>query len=68
MLIPQVEVIDPVQDYLTVLKSIFDFQLLRTFLQRSDFKMVFDALHAVTGAYAKPIFCDELGADPSSIR
>ena len=65
---PQVEVIDPVEDYLTVLKGIFDFQLLKTFLQRKDFKMVFDALHAVTGAYAGPILCDQLGADSSSIR
>ena len=64
----QVEVISPVEDYLTVLKEVFDFGLLKNFLQRSDFKMVFDALHAVTGAYAHPILVEELGADPSSIR
>ena len=64
----QVEVISPVEDYLTVLKEVFDFGLLKSFLKRSDFKMVFDALHAVTGAYAHPILVQELGADASSIR
>lgn len=26
------------------------------------FRFTFDAMHAVTGAYAKPIFVDKLGA------
>lgn len=26
------------------------------------FRFMFDAMHAVTGAYAKPIFVDNLGA------
>lgn len=26
------------------------------------FRFIFDAMHAVTGAYAKPIFVDKLGA------
>ena len=56
------------EDYLTVLKEVFDFGLLRKFLQRSDFTMAFDALWAVTGAYAHPILVEELGAKPDSIR
>ncbi|KAL0359001.1 UNVERIFIED_CONTAM: Phosphoglucomutase, chloroplastic [Sesamum angustifolium] len=36
-------------------------------LSRSDFRFIFDAMHAVTGAYAKPIFVDKLGASPDSI-
>lgn len=28
------------------------------------FRFIFDAMHAVTGAYAKPIFVDKLGASP----
>jgi phosphoglucomutase len=27
------------------------------------FRFVFDAMHAVTGAYAGPIFVEKLGAD-----
>ena len=64
----QVEVVDSVADYMATLKEVFDFPMLKSFVSRPDFSMVFDALHAVTGAYAGPIFVDELGADPSSIR
>ena len=41
--------------------------LIRSFLSRGDFKMRFDALHAITGAYAKPILVDALGAPASSV-
>ena len=51
-----------------MLSEVFDFELLRNFLKRSDFSFVFDALWAVTGAYASPIFVDTLGAEPSVIR
>ncbi|XVE64134.1 hypothetical protein DITRI_Ditri07aG0077500 [Diplodiscus trichospermus] len=61
-----VEVIDPVSDYLELMECVFDFQLIRSLL-RSDFRFVFDAMHAVTGAYAKPIFVDKLGASLDSI-
>ena len=44
----------------------FDFPALRAFMSRPDFSFVFDALHAVTGAYAQPLFCDELGGKPVS--
>ncbi|PON69954.1 Alpha-D-phosphohexomutase superfamily [Parasponia andersonii] len=62
-----VEVIDSVSDYLELLESVFDFQLIKSLLSRSDFRFIFDAMHAVTGAYAKPIFVDKLGANPDSI-
>ncbi|KAK6117573.1 hypothetical protein DH2020_048682 [Rehmannia glutinosa] len=62
-----VEVVDPVADYLELMENVFDFSLIRSLLSRSDFRFVFDAMHAVTGAYAKPIFVDKLGASPDSI-
>ena len=62
----EVEVIDPVADYMKLLKEVFDFDLIKSLLSRSDFRMQFDAMHAITGAYAKPIFVDTLGAAPSS--
>jgi phosphoglucomutase len=46
---------------------VFDFPLLKAFLSRSDFKIRFDGMHAITGAYAKPILVDALGAAPSSV-
>jgi phosphoglucomutase len=54
----EVEVVDPVEDYLATLKEVFDFGLLKTFLARKDFSLVFDAMHAVTGPYAKRILVE----------
>lgn len=62
-----VEVIDPVSDYLELLETVFDFQLIKGLLSRPDFRFIFDAMHAVSGAYAKPIFVDKLGASLDSI-
>ncbi len=39
-------------------QEVFDFPLLKSFVARKDFSMVFDAMHAVTGPYAKRIFCE----------
>lgn len=62
-----VEVIDPVSDYLELMEEVFDFQLIKDLLSRPDFKFTFDAMHAVTGAYSKPIFVDRLGASLGSV-
>ncbi|XP_011628936.1 phosphoglucomutase, chloroplastic isoform X2 [Amborella trichopoda] len=52
--------------YGNTLSTVFDFNLIKDLL-RSDFRFIFDAMHAVTGAYANPIFVKRLGADPGSI-
>ncbi|XP_022995306.1 phosphoglucomutase, chloroplastic-like [Cucurbita maxima] len=62
-----VEVVHPVSDYLELMENVFDFPLIKKLLSRSDFRFVFDAMHAVTGAYAEPIFVDKLGARLDSI-
>ncbi|XP_070027098.1 phosphoglucomutase, chloroplastic [Nicotiana sylvestris] len=62
-----VEVVDPVADYLELMEDVFDFSLIRSLILRPDFRFTFDAMHAVTGAYAKPIFVDKLGASLESI-
>ncbi|KAG6746416.1 hypothetical protein POTOM_050956 [Populus tomentosa] len=62
-----VEVVDPVSDYLELMENVFDLELIKGLLSRSDFRFIFDAMHAVTGAYAKPIFVDKLGASLDSI-
>ena len=63
----EVEVVDPVSDYLATLREVFDFPAIAALIARPDFTMVFDAMHAVTGAYAGPILVEALGADPASI-
>ena len=63
----EVEVVDNTVDYFATLKEVFDFAALSKFVKRSDFRFVFDAMHAVTGAYAAPLFVKELGASPDSL-
>ena len=61
-----VEVIDPVAIYSEVMRALFDFDAIRA-LFASGFTMRFDAMHAVTGPYAKAILEDELGAPPGTV-
>jgi phosphoglucomutase len=61
-----VQVFDAVVDYADLMQEIFDFSVTKTLLA-SGFTMQFDAMHAVTGPYAKEIFINRLGASASSL-
>ena len=63
----QVEIIDPVTDYLDLMRELFDFNALRA-LFAGGFRLAFDAMSAVTGPYAIKIFEQELGAGPGTVR
>lgn len=54
-----VSVIDSVSDYVDLMQEVFDFDLIRRYLSKNAF--CFDAMHAITGPYAKAIFCQQLG-------
>ena len=62
-----VEVIDPVADYLALMRRLFDFDALQR-LFAGGFRLAFDAMHAVTGPYAKAIFEKALGAPAGTVR
>ncbi|KAF1826486.1 Phosphoglucomutase, first 3 domain-containing protein [Dissoconium aciculare CBS 342.82] len=63
----EVEIIHSTTDYLAMLKDIFDFDLIKKFLQEhKDFKVLFDGLSGVTGNYGKDIFEKELGIPNST--
>ena len=62
----EIEIIDPYVDYIEMMKSIFDFKTVKQLLT-SDFRFVFDAMHGVTGPYAKKIFEEILGAPKGSV-
>ena len=66
----QVSIIDPVADYCDLLKGIFDFPRIKKFLSshKSDFRVLFDGLHGVTGPYAREILISSLGLPESSIQ
>ena len=61
-----IEVINPVTDYADLMASMFDFGAIQTLL-KSGFNIKFDAMHAVTGPYAKEIFLNRLGAPQNSL-
>lgn len=61
-----VQVISPVEDYVQLMSSLFDFETIRQLFQRG-FRMKFDAMHAITGPYVKAILIDRLGASPDSL-
>jgi phosphoglucomutase len=62
-----VEMIDPVSDYAELMESLFAFDAIRAMF-KGGFRMRFDAMHAVTGPYAKEIFEHRLGAPKGTAR
>jgi len=63
----KITIIDPVSDYVELMQSIFDFDLLKQSISSRYITLLFDAMHAITGPYAKRIFVDILGASPESV-
>ena len=61
-----VEVIDPVADYAALMESLFDFPAIRALIA-GGFRLSFDAMHAVTGPYAREILERRLGAEPGTV-
>jgi phosphoglucomutase len=62
-----VEVIDPVKDYAELMETLFDFAAIRAMFA-GGFRVAFDAMHAVTGPYAKEILENRLGAPAGTAR
>ena len=62
-----VSVIDPVADYAELLESLFDFDRIAGLLARPEFRMLFDAMHAVNGPYAHAILEGRLGAPAGTV-
>jgi len=61
-----VEVVDPVSDYAALMEQLFDFAAIRA-LFASGFTLRFDAMHAITGPYAREILVNRLGAPEASV-
>ncbi len=62
------EIIDPVSDYLELMGQLFDFDRIAALLQSSNFRMMYDAMNAVTGPYAATIFTQHLGTPASMLQ
>jgi phosphoglucomutase len=62
----EVAVVDPVEDYAALMETLFDFPAIKAKIA-SGFRVVFDAMSAVTGPYAKEILENRLGAPKGSV-
>lgn len=61
-----INVIDSVKDYADLMEKLFDFDAIRALFAKG-FTIRYDALHAVTGPYAKEILERRLGAPNGSV-
>ncbi len=61
-----VEIVDPVTDYAALMQELFDFDAIRAMIS-GGFTLKFDAMHAVTGPYAKAILEGMLGAPEGTV-
>jgi phosphoglucomutase len=62
----RVQVFDPVSDYQALMEELFDFDVIRDMFA-GTFRMRFDAMHAITGPYAKAILEKALGAQEGTV-
>lgn len=60
----EIEIVDPISDYVELMEKIFDFELIKKMFA-NGFTMRFDAMNAVTGPYAIRIF-EEISARPKA--
>ena len=63
----RIEVVDPVASYARLMQRLFDFERIRALLTHGDFRICFDAMHAITGPYAHAILEGQLGAPAGSV-
>lgn len=63
----KIRIIDPVADYAELMAKIFDFDLIKQSIAAGLITLRFDAMHAITGPYAKQILEGQLGAAPGSV-
>ena len=63
----EVQVIDPVDDYAALMEELFNFDAIHNLFNSGMFRMRFDAMHAITGPYARRILENRLGAEPGTV-
>jgi phosphoglucomutase len=63
----RIDIIDPVEDYAELMGQLFDFERIHQLFNSGMFQMRFDAMHAITGPYAKHILEDILRAEPGTV-
>lgn len=62
-----VRIMDPVDDYAELMEELFDFGLIESSIKSGSLSICFDAMHAITGPYARRILVERLGAPVDSV-
>jgi len=62
-----IEVVDSVADYAALMSHLFDFDKIKHLFHSGLFHICFDAMHAITGPYAKRLLEKTFGAAPGSV-
>jgi phosphoglucomutase len=62
-----VRIVDAVSDYAELMETLFDFEAIAALFRSGNFRMCFDAMHAVTGPYARAILEGRLGAHAGTV-
>ena len=63
----KIRILDSVADYAELMEKIFDFDLIKQSIAAGLINLRFDAMHAITGPYAKHILEGVLGAETGSV-
>ncbi len=63
----KIEVINSVSDYTDLMTQLFDFKQIQSLFTSEKFSMCFDAMHAITGPYAKEILEKQLSAAAGTV-
>jgi len=63
----KISVIDSVSDYAELMQELFDFKKIKSLFTSGLLTMCFDAMHAVTGPYAREIFEKRLSANVNAL-
>ncbi|MFK5915129.1 MAG: alpha-D-glucose phosphate-specific phosphoglucomutase [Woeseiaceae bacterium] len=63
----QIDIIDSVSDYSISMSKIFDFEKIKSLFQSNKNYLCFDAMHAITGPYAKDVLVNLCTANAESI-
>ncbi len=61
-----IDVVDPVADYAQLMQELFDFSAIKSLID-NGFQVCFDAMHAITGPYAKKILGEQLGINQENL-
>jgi phosphoglucomutase len=63
----QIDIIDSVNDYADLMEQLFDFTTIKSLFTSGLLSMCFDAMHAVTGPYAREIIEKRLSANVGAV-